>query len=182
MSTFVLTLFAALVIWLIVFGCRTATSAVKAGIACKAYRNTGTYGSPTWTAADIVRDAQPAFPWDLVDASARATRAKLYGKTQIDLGFQLVCRADDADTAYGLFVDASFSPTTVIDMMLLDGPISTEGVRGVRAHWLFNLTGQPQGAGDNVYSTFDIKPGYSTEGYPKSVVMGASSTPTFTAF
>lgn len=159
-----------------------AASATKPGIACVAYRNTGTYGSPTWSAATNIRDVQPAFPWDLVDASSRATRAKLYGKTQIDVGFQAVVRADDADSAYGAFVDAAFSPTTVIDMMILDGPIATEGVRGIRAHFLFSLSGQPQGAGDMVYSTFDLKPGFSTAGVPSSVVMGASSTPAFTAF
>jgi hypothetical protein len=180
MFTFVVSAFLALII--IIICQRAASSAVKPGIQAKVYRNTGSYGTPTWTVANLVRDAQPAFPWDMVDASARATRAKLSGKTQIDLSVQIVCRADDADTAYQAFVDAAFSPTTVVDMMILDGPISTEGVRGVRAHWLFSLSGQPQGAGDNVYSTFDLKPGFSSDGVPASVTMGASSTPSFVSF
>lgn len=159
-----------------------ATSAIKPGIAAGAYRNTGSYGTPTWTESTLIRDVQPAFSWDMVDASSRATRAKLYGKTQVDLAIQLVVRADDADTAYQAFVDASFSSTTSIDMMILDGDIATEGARGVRAHWLFSLSGQPQGAGDIVYSTFDIKPTFSSDGVPKSVTMGASSAPTFTSF
>lgn len=159
-----------------------AVAGVKAGIAARAYRNTGSYASPTWTAADLVRDATPAFPWDMVDASARSTRAKLYGKTQIDLSVQIVVRADDADTAYQAFVDAAFSPTTLIDMMILDGPVTAEGARGVRAHFNFSLSGQPQGAGDLIYATFELKPGYSTDGVPKSVVMGASSSTTFTSF
>lgn len=158
------------------------TAGVKAGIAAKAYRNTGTYGSPTWTAADLIRDVQPAFPWDMVDASARSTRAKLFGKTQIDLSIQLVVRADDLDVAYQAFVTAAFSPTSNIDMLILDGPITAEGARGVRANFIFSISGQPQGAGDIVYSTFDIKPTYSTDGVPSSVVMGSASAPTFTAF
>jgi len=173
---------AAVACFVLVIVCRAGTAGPKAGIAARAYRNTGTYGSPTWTAANNVRDAQPTFPWDMVDASSRATRAQLYGKAQIDIGFQLVCRADDTDTAYGLFVDAAFSPTTVMDMLILDGPITAEGARGVRAHFLFSMPSQPQGAGDLVYSTFDLKPGVSTEGVPSSVVMGATSTPSFTAF
>lgn len=180
MMAFILAVFAALLVVIIMLP--TAAAGVKAGIAAKAYRNTGTYGSPTWTAADLVRDVQPAFPWDMVDASSRATRAKLYGKTQIDLAIQLVVRADDADTAYQAFVDAAFSPTTLIDMMILDGPVTAEGARGVRAHFNFSLSGQPQDAGSIVYSTFDIKPGYSTDGVPKSVSMGAASAPTFTSF
>jgi hypothetical protein len=160
-----------------------AASGVKAGIAAKAYRNTGTYGSPTWAAANIVRDAQPAFPWDLVDASSRATRAKLYGKAQVDLAVQLVCRADDADAAYQAFVDAAFSPTTLIDMLILDGALTLEGARGVRAHFLFSISGQPQGAGDLVYTTFDLKPGVDPAGnVPASITVGASSAITAVSF
>jgi hypothetical protein len=182
MNALLFALFVALAV-LIILCPRVATGGVKPGIAAVGYRNTGTYGSPTWAAASIIRDATPAFPWDMVDASSRATRAKLYGKSQVDLGIQLVCRADDADTAYQAFVDAAFSATAIIDMLILDGPITREGARGVRAHWLFSLTGQPQGAGDMVYSTFDLKPGVDPSGnVPASVSMGASSTPAFTSF
>jgi hypothetical protein len=172
--------FLALLVFIIVRP-MAAVSKVKAGIAAKAYVNTGSYGTPVWAAADCVADAQPAFPWDFGDASSRATRAKLYGKTQIDLSCQLVCRADDADATYQDFVDAAFDDETALDMLILDGAITDEGARGVRAHYLFSLSSQPQGRGDLVYSTFDIKPSYSTEGAPKSVVMGAASAPTFTA-
>ena len=139
----------------------TATGGFKAGIAGVAYRNTGTYGSPTWTAAPIVADVQFALPWDFGDGSSRVTRAKLYGKTQ---------------------VDASVSPTAVLDMLILDGPVTKEGARGVRAHFLFSLAGQPQGRGDGVYTTFDLKFGVSSEGVPSAVIVGASSALTAVAF
>lgn len=181
METFVLSLFVACVLVIIVLG-TGPVSAVKAGIAARVYVNSGTYESPTWVAANLVRDAQPSLPWDFADASSRQTRAKLYGKTQVDLAVQLVCRADDADTIFQEFVDAAVSPTEVLDMLILDGPLTAEGARGFRAHWLFSLSGAPQGAGDNIYNTFDLKPGYSSEGVPQAVVMGASSTPTFAAF
>jgi len=177
--SFVVGLFVAFVVLIICLP--VATSGVKTGIGGRAYRNTGTYGTPVWTAANIVRDATVTPPWDYGDASARFTRAKQYGKTQMDLGIQLVCRADDADAGYGAFVDAAVSPTTLLDMLILDGAITTEGCRGFRAHWLFSISGQPQAAGDVIYSTFDLKPGVDPGGnVPQSVVMGAASAPTFT--
>ena len=159
-----------------------ATSAVKPGIAGGVYRNTGSYGSPTWTEVTLVRDVSPTFPWDMADASVRATRAKLYAKTQVDLGFSIVIRADDADTGYVALFDAAMSPTTLIDMMILDGDIATEGAMGIRMHANVSMGSQTQGAGDIVYTTFDLKPGYSSDGVPKSVKMGASSAPSFTSF
>lgn len=159
-----------------------AASAVKPAIEGVVLRNTGTYGSPTWTEIELVRDVNPAMPWDMGDASSRATRAKLYNKTQIDIPYSIVVRADDADTGYVALFDASVSPTTVIDMMILDGPISTEGAMGIRCHFLVNFASQTGGAADNCYTTFDLKPGYSSAGVPKSVKMGASSVPSFTAF
>ena len=66
-------------------------------------------------------------------------------------------------------------------MLFLDAAITVEGARGFRAHWNVNLTGQPQEIDGSIYDSFDLKPGWSSDGYPKTVVMGASSTPTFTA-
>lgn len=159
-----------------------ATSAVKTGIAARAYRNTGTYGSPTWTALNLIKDARSPKPWDMVEAGSRETRAKLVAKTRIDLSPQLVVRADDADAGYAALVAAAISPTTLVDMMILDGPVTTEGVRGVRAEWHVSQTEQPQEADGVIYDTFDLKPGWSSNGYPSSVAVGTASACTFTAF
>lgn len=158
----------------------SATSAVKPGVNGVAYRNTGTYNSPTWTAAKLFKDVTPSMPWDMVEAGARETKAKLYGKTRADLGVQGTMRADDADTAFNAIADAAMSQTTLLDMMFLDAPITTEGARGFRAEWNVNLTQQGQEIDGIIYDTFEFKPGWSSNGYPKTVKMGASSTPTFT--
>jgi len=159
-----------------------ATSAVKTGIACGAYRNTGNYGTPTWVEMTFVKDGKNNIPWDLVEASIRATRAKLYAKTQVDLKPQLTMRADDADTAYVAMFAAAVSATALLDLMILDGDIATEGAMGLRAEWNVSFTDQGQGSGDVVYTTFDLAPGWTSNGYPKSVIMGAASAPAFTAF
>lgn len=158
-----------------------ATSAIKPAIGAGAYRNTGTYGSPTWTEMTLVRDAVNNMPWDFGDASVRATRAKLYGKTQVDLAAQLTMRADDADTAYVAMFAAAMSPTSVVDLLILDGDIATEGAMGCRAEFLVSFQ-QNQSIGEIVYTVFDLKPTYTSNGVPKSVIMGAASSPSFTSF
>lgn len=159
-----------------------AAAGPKVGIKGFVGRDTGTYAAPTWSEMTLVRDVTPAFPWDFGDASSRASRAKLYAKTQVDLGIQLVMRADDVDTDYQAMVTAAMSSSAVVDLLILDGDIADEGAVGVRAEFLVSIGGQSQGAGDVVYTTFDLKAAPTANGVPKSVVMGASSAPTFTAF
>lgn len=173
---------AALAVLIVVCAPKAAVSAVKPGILASVYRNTGSYGSPTWTRWDLVRSVSPAIPWDMVDASIRGTRAKLWAKTQVDLVFSLEARADDADAAYVAFFDAAMSPSSVVDLLILDGRIATEGAMGVRAEFNVSFASQTQGPGDVVYTTFDLKPAWTSNGYPNSVKMGAASTPSFTAF
>lgn len=159
-----------------------AAAGVKVGIKGQMLRNTGTYGSPTWTAIALVRDVTPVRAWDMADASSRETRAKLYAKTMIDVGATAVVRADDVNTGYQALYDASNSPTSVVDLLILDGPLTTEGSAGVRAEFLVSETGAPQEAGGVIYSTFDLKPAWTSNGYPSSIDVGASSALTATAF
>lgn len=157
-----------------------ATAAVMPGVGSRSYYNTGTYGTPTWTAVGLVKDDPETSPWDMVEAGSKATKAKLYAKARRDIGFQLVIRADPADTAYNAIADAAETQTTLVDMMILDGPVTQEGCRGQRAEFHVNPVSKPKEIDGVVYVTFDLKPGWSSNGYPKSVKMGSGSTPTFT--
>lgn len=159
-----------------------ATAGVKVGANSRVYANTGTYGSPTWTSIGLLKDDQEATPWDMVEAGAKETKAKLFAKTRIDIAQTLIVRADDADTRYNALADAAESQTTVVDLLVLDGPITAEGARGYRAEFLVNKTGKPRDIDGVIYVTFELKPAWTSNGYPKFVVMGASSAPTMTAF
>lgn len=157
-----------------------AASASKVGVAAGAYRNTGTYGTPVWVELGFVKDVTPNFPWDMVEAGNRATKAKLYAKARVDLSVQFSMKADDLDTGFNAIADAAVSQTATADIMFLDGDITAEGARGFRASWLINLTSQGQEIDGSIYDQFEAKPAYDSQGYPKAVVMGATSTPTFT--
>jgi hypothetical protein len=155
-----------------------ATDGVRTGIGCKMYRNTGSYGTPTWTEIGHVRDVSAGAPWDLVDASIRAARVKVYAATQVDFAISAVVRKNDADAGYQA-LRAAADEGTALDLLVLDGAVTNEGARGFRAHFIPSLTGQDQAIGAVVYDTFDLKPSYSVDGNPKYAVVGASSSVTF---
>lgn len=158
-----------------------AAGGAKAGIDGAVYRNTGTYGSPTWAEVTAVRNVNPAYPWDMGDASARATNVKLFRKTQADWSLSFDVRCDDLDAGYQAVYDNAFLPATLLDMMFLNGPITEEGAAGVRFHANLSISGTTQGIGDVQYDTFDAKPGYHTDGVPKVVDVGTASALTYTA-
>lgn len=157
-------------------------SKVKIAILSKVYRNTGTYGSPTWTEIGLVKDASVSLKWNRADASARQTKAMLQAKTQAVITGSLTVRADDADAGYQALFDAAMAISdSAPDLLILDGPITVEGAKGFRLHANLDYE-QDQSIGNVVYTVFSFDPAWNTGGYPSFVEMGASSTPTFTAF
>ena len=155
----------------------SAVSALKPGVGGRRYRNTGTYGSPTWTAQTLDKDVTCNMPWDMAEAGARGTRAKLYMKTRADLLITVVSRADDADAGALAILAAAMSPTAVIDSLILNGLITVEGTSGYRGEFLVNLTGEPQEIDGSIYDTYELKPTWTTNAVgPSTVIMGATST------
>lgn len=158
------------------------TAAVQPGVAAGVYRNAGTYGSPTWTEITYVRNVSPSMKWNRGDASIRATKAVLQAKTQVAISGTIECRADPADAGYQALFTASVTvSSSAPDLMILDGDIATEGVKGVRAHMNLDFE-QNQDIGGVIYTTFAYDPAWHTDGYPSYVEMGSASTPSFTAF
>lgn len=159
-----------------------AISAPMPGAIAGAYRNTGSTGTPTWTEMTSVAGATGfGDDWEFADASKRSTRAKLYDKTQAEVGGTLRVLADPAATDYAALIAASASPSSVIDMMILHGKVTVEGSPGVRAGYKIKRLGN-QEMGGVIYDEFECKAHMSgaTPVTPSTVLMGASSAPTFT--
>lgn len=157
-------------------------SKVKVGVLSKVYRNTGTYGSPTWAAVDLVRDVTISGKWNRSDASARQTKALLQAKTQIAITGSLTIRSDDADAGYQALYDASMSVSdSAPDLLILDGAITVEGAKGFRFHANLDFE-QDQSIGNVLYTTMSIDPAWNAGGYPSYAEVGSGSTVTFTAF
>lgn len=151
-----------------------ATSFAKVGIKAVLYRNTGTYASPTWAAAPLVKDVQVSAPWEMVDASSRGSRVKLYAKTMMDLGFTITLRKDDLDTQAVAILAAAMEDSPV-DFLVLDGLISVEGSAGFRGPMNVNLDSEDQGSGSVIYTSYSLKPAFVASAPIKYVVTGATS-------
>jgi hypothetical protein len=157
----------------------SAVAGTKIAIKAVCYYNTGSYGSPTWAAMMSVLEVDLGSDWEYADASSRGSRAKLYGKTMIDLPCSLNMKADDVAADYQAMLTAAFSDTPT-DMLILDGPLSEVNAFGYRIPALIGGTPQDQGAGNAIYTKFPIKPGYTSNYYP-SYVYSTGSTITATA-
>lgn len=158
-----------------------AVSAPMPGIIAGGYRNTGSTGTPTWTEMTSVLGGDIGDGWEFGDSSKRATRGKLFTKTQIDLTSTLNVLADPAAADYVALYAASQSPTAFLDLMLLNGKVTIEGAIGIRAGFQLKRS-ENQDAGGIIYNQFECKPHMSgaTPVTPSTVVMGASSAPAFT--
>jgi len=105
--------------------------AVVTGLNCKLYRNTGTYGSPTWNELPNVRDVTLNQTSDTADASKRASSYKLNVTTLKDLSvnFEMVYVVSDDDWTT---LKTAFYAGTAIEFAIVNGPIATSGTLGVR--------------------------------------------------
>lgn len=159
------------------------TPGVKPAVKAVTYRNTGTYSSPTWTPITAIRDVNLGRAWELADAFSRVSRVKMYGATLMEMAVSMKVRCDDVDAGY-LALDAVAVSAAVLELLILDGPLTAEGAKGVRAFWQVSDTGQDQAIEGNLFKEYEVKPGYGynsgTLVTPKAVVVGASSALTET--
>lgn len=151
----------------------------KLGISARLYRNTGTYNSPTWSAVNNISDVTVNVAWDKGDASTRASRVKGGAKTQLDLSVNVKMAVSDTDTAYLAFIGASLDDTR-IDVLVLNGDIGTEGVRGFRFDALVYTANEDQALGNTLYDDMMLSP-YIFDNVPKLAVVGGGGTITYTS-
>lgn len=148
------------------------------GINAKLYRNTGTYGSPTWTAINAVSDLAVNPPWDEADASTRGSRVKMVMKTLLGLEVSGKIRANLTDTEYVNMVDAS-NQDTVNDYLVLTSTTSATGSRGYRFDGQVFIATQDQNLGSVIYDDFMLKPSPSANQPQRATV--TAGAPVFVA-
>jgi hypothetical protein len=152
----------------------------RTGVKCKAYvRTAGSFGSPTFTELTLIDDATLDAVWARAMANTRATIADLGVRTSVDLSFTGTVRQDDSDTAYAALLAAWISSSGTVDVMILNGAQSSNGVVGVRFVGEVTKFTEPQGRGVVLYRSFEIKPTVDSTNYPQSVLV-AAGVPGFT--
>lgn len=91
-----------------------------------AYRNTGSHGSPTWSAILSVKDVTLPMSATKVDASSRAATIKQHKVGQVEMGIAFPMVRDDDKTNYVAIRSACLARTP-LDIAIADGPIATTG-------------------------------------------------------
>ena len=131
------------------------------GMNAKLYRNTGTYGTPTWNEITNVRDVTLNMDTEEADVSTRANAG--WGAVSVAiknaaLEFEMVW--DTADDDFTAIKDAYFNGTN-IDLAAMDGDITVSGKQGLRA--VFTVTGfsRQEPLKDALKVSVTLKPAYS---------------------
>lgn len=148
---------------------------IRKGITCKFYRNTASYGTPTWAEVHEVSDWKENLDWQKAAAGSRLTRVGQSVKTQLDLSWTGTLK-DDGGTNAEAIKDALLTDQ-VLDVLILNGPITENGVRGYRTDVQVFSGSNSQGLTEVVYPEIMIAPTPSANA-PKAVKI-TSGAPTY---
>lgn len=151
---------------------------VKRGYASYGYRNTGTFGTPTWDEVGMVGDAALDLSFDMDDATVRGDGVKAEEPTLLGIEVSGRIRSDENSTDYTAF-ETAFYTRALLDIMWLDGSSSTNGARGVRFEGKLGKWSEDQALGKVLFRDFSLKPCVSENARQRVVV--ATGTPGFTA-
>jgi hypothetical protein len=107
----------------------------RLGLNAKAYRNTGSYGTPTWTEMKNIRDATLGDQMAEADVTRRASggfRETEPTLREISFDYDAVNVVGDAEVTAVL---TGYAARTALDIAIMDGDITTAGSNGVRARF-----------------------------------------------
>jgi len=104
------------------------------GLRCKVYRNSATYGSPTWGEGKRVKDASLSLGKDRAEIYNRQSEWKkaMGAGKEFSISFGYDHKIGGSDTFFAALY-ASYLNGTMIEFAFMDGNIATSGSDGFRA-------------------------------------------------
>jgi len=106
----------------------------KSGRQAKTYRNIASWASPSWSEMKIVKDVLRDSKWGDDDASTRESVFELSILTLLSSPINLQVAHVPANAHY-IALREAFENGTTVEMLVLDGDVTTAGSRGIRADW-----------------------------------------------
>lgn len=156
------------------------SAGAKLGLKAVVYINTATFGSPTWSAVNSVSDLKLSAKWDEAEAATRESRVKLALKTMFGLEVSGKLRDSNSGDTNFLTVIAALLTDAQLDMMILDGGMAVNGVKGFRMAWQVFQGDQDQGLGAVIQNEVSFKPTPNADGN-YSTVLVTTGAPVFLA-
>lgn len=146
---------------------------MKIGLNAKLYRNTGSFGSPTWVEVSNIQDLDLADNMDEADATTRASGGIAESEPtvrNIEVTWNMKNNADTHMIAFR----TAYATRAAVDLQILDGPIATVGSHGVRGRFKFHEFGKPQNLRDGQFVNLRAKPAPDdTNGPPTEVTIAS---------
>lgn len=149
--------------------------AIYLGVNAKAYRNTGSYGSPTLTEISSISELMEDAKFGEADANSRATIVDLTVAPTLALSWNGKLKNDGSSNWTALYL--AFLTRAAVDMWFLNGPSTTNGVTGYRATVLLFDMSTSQNRDERLYNSFLFKP-TEDDNLPKRVLV-AGGVPTY---
>jgi len=134
--------------------------ALVLGLNAKLYRNTGSYGSPTWDLIPNVMDLALNMDAGEATASNRGSTWELTVATlkKASLEFKQVWDPADLDVTTLLGI---FTANSTIEMLVLDGLAATTGSQGLRALMMVTAWNREEPLEGALLAALTMKPTYS---------------------
>ena len=106
----------------------------KAGTVAQLYRNTGSWGSPTWVAQKVSALKFTDKPGAMFDTSDRtiSVNTKVGTRYEWMLEFEFIWDAGDAGI---VAIVAAMQSNGGIELLVTDDAVATSGTKGLRAEW-----------------------------------------------
>lgn len=122
------------------------------------YRNTGTYLSPTWTKITGIRDLTLNLDSEQADVATRETgrwSAKAVVELTASVDIEMIWRT--ANTHFAAF-RTTYINTSTIEVLILDGPVTTPGSEGLRMESQVGKISRPEPLKDAMKGTVQLVP------------------------
>ena len=135
---------------------------VKLGMDAKLYRNTGSYGSPTWNEMPNVKDVTLNLEAGEADVTTRGNngwRATVATLKDASVEFEMVWDSADADF---VAIRDAFLNKTAIELAVMDGDIETAGNQGLRASCMVTNFTRNEPLEEAITVAVTVKPTYAT--------------------
>lgn len=124
----------------------------------KLYRNSASYGTPTWVEIDNVKDLTLNLDKDETDVTTRASGGfKEFVDGMIDASVEWSMLWDTADANFTAIRTAFFAKTAV-EFLILDGDEGTAGSQGLRVTCMIKGFTRNETLGDALMVDVNIRP------------------------
>lgn len=110
---------------------------IKLGANCRIYRNTATWGTPTWELMKRIKDVTLNIEPTETDVSTRDSIFELAAGAMIGASVDFQIQFDDEATAKSqrTALRTAALNRTPIELLVLDGAVDVVGSEGLRADW-----------------------------------------------